>query len=287
VIGCPLWAEPAWQGSVYTVGSDADQRLAQYSRIFGAVEGNTTFYSLPSAARVSRWAEMLSDDFHFCAKLPQAVSHCGALDARHRQLQMFFERMAPLEQRLGPVWLQLPAGFGADGLDSLARFLDGLPSAYRYAVEVRHPVFFAKGEVERQLNRLLHGRAVERIVFDARALFASQSKDVATLEAQQRKPRLPVHAVALTTRPAVRFVGGLDARANWIALRPWLDKCVEWLQAGLNPMLFMHTPDNRQAPALARDVQRALCERLPGLAPMPEWPGERQAAEQPQQAGLF
>ena len=37
ITGCPLWAEPAWSGSLYTRGSDADERLAQYSRVFGAV----------------------------------------------------------------------------------------------------------------------------------------------------------------------------------------------------------------------------------------------------------
>ena len=68
--------------------------------MFGAVEGNTTFYSLPSAARVARWAELLSEDFHFCAKLPREVSHGGRLDASHPALKEFFSRMAPLEQRL-------------------------------------------------------------------------------------------------------------------------------------------------------------------------------------------
>ena len=287
ITGCPLWSEPAWGGQLYTRGSDADERLAQYSRVFGAVEGNTTFYSLPSAARVARWAELLSEDFHFCAKLPREVSHGGRLDADHPALRAFFSRMAPLEQRLGPIWLQLPERVAPDALGILAEFLAGLPADYQYAVEVRHPGFFRKDDAERQLNRLLHGRGVERISFDTRALFASTATDPSTLEAKQRKPRLPVHAIALSQRPSVRFIGGMDRDANWQALAPWLDKCVQWLQAGYQPMLFMHTPDNQMAPQLARDFYHALRERVPALAPMPGWPGEREAAQTPQQAGLF
>ncbi len=52
-------------------------------------------------------------------------------------------------------------------------------------------------------------------------------------------------------------------------------------------MLFMHTPDNQMAPQLARDFYHALRERVPALVPMPAWPGEREAAQTPQQAGLF
>ena len=287
ITGCPLWAEPAWLGSLYTRGSDADERLAQYSRVFGAVEGNTTFYSLPSEARVARWAELLVDDFHFCAKLPREVSHAGRLDPAHPALKAFLERLAPLQQRLGPIWLQLPERFAPQDMGTLADFLDSLPGDYRYAVEVRHPGFFRKDDAERQLNRLLHQRSIERISFDSRALFASAATDPSTLEAKQRKPRLPVHAIALSERPSVRFIGAMEQAANWQALAPWLDKCVQWLQEGRQPMLFMHTPDNLLAPQLARDFHAALCERLPTLPPMPLWPGEQEAVDMPQQGGLF
>ena len=49
-------------------------------------------------------------------------------------------------------WLQLPATFGPRDLPALWPFLDGLPRDFTYGVEVRHPEFFAKGEVEKALN---------------------------------------------------------------------------------------------------------------------------------------
>ncbi|PAU89872.1 hypothetical protein CK507_01975 [Pseudomonas sp. WN033] len=287
VLGCPLWAESGWLGSLYRSDADADQRLQQYAQVFSAVEGNTTFYALPGETTVARWAELLPDDFRFCAKLPREISHGARLDPNASELQRFFQRLAPLQQRLGPIWLQLPARFGPTALAELLAFLDALPSAWRYAVEVRHADFFRKDETERQLNRQLHERGIERLIFDSRAVFASTADDPATREAKERKPRLPVHALALSEQPAVRFIGGMDNAANLAFLEPWLAKCVQWLEQGRVPMLFMHTPDNRLAPQLARQFHTRLAERVPDLLPMPAWPGELELAEMPVQDALF
>ncbi|PRB75713.1 DUF72 domain-containing protein [Pseudomonas sp. MYb185] len=287
ILGCPLWAEPAWRGALYTHDTDADQRLYEYSRVFAAVEGNTTFYALPSIDGARRWASLLPADFHFCAKLPREVSHGDRLDPEHPDLQRFFQCMAPLEQRLGPVWLQLPARFGPQQLAQLGLFLDALPSDYRYAVEVRHLDFFRKDDNERRLNRLLHERGIERVMFDSRGLFASSARDPATLDAQRRKPRLPVHAVALEQYPTVRFIAGLDNEQSLRWAEPWLGKCAQWLGEGRSPMLFVHTPDNRLAPELARLFHARLQQLVPDLPPMPAWPGEQQQQESPQQGGLF
>ncbi|MGB3598501.1 MAG: DUF72 domain-containing protein [Pseudomonas neustonica] len=287
LLGCTQWSDPVWQGTLYSSGSDADQRLAQYCSVFAAVEGNTTFYSLPGADRVARWAELMPTDFRFCAKLPRDISHGSRLTADAPALRDFFTRMAPLGQRLGPIWLQLPQRFSPARTAELIAFLDALPRDFDYAVEVRHLDFFRKDKNEQYLNRQLHERGIERIIFDTRALFASDDASAATLEAKERKPRLPVHAVALSNRPAVRFVGGMDNSANLRALEPWLNKCAEWLRSGHQPMIFMHTPDNRLAPQLARLFYQQLQKRVPSLPVMPCWPGEQEAAMQPEQVDLF
>ena len=287
ILGCPLWAEPGWRGALYSSDADADQRLYEYARVFGAVEGNTTFYALPALDTARRWASLLPDDFHFCAKLPREISHGGRLDAGHPDLLRFFKHMAPLEQRLGPIWLQLPASVGPYQLDQLETFLDALSGAYRYAVEVRHADFFRKDDNERRLNRLLHQRGVERIMFDSRGLFASRDTDPATLDAQLKKPRLPVHAIALAQQPTVRFIAGLDNQQSLRWLEPWVGKCAQWLAEGRSPILFMHTPDNRLAPELARLFHARLAQHLPDLPVMPPWPGETEQQQAPQQPGLF
>ena len=66
-----------------------------------AVEGNTTFYSMPNAETIQRWADTMPSSFRFCPKLPRAYSHQGKLvpfvEASHR----FLQTLDPLGQRLG------------------------------------------------------------------------------------------------------------------------------------------------------------------------------------------
>ncbi|HCC63295.1 MAG TPA: hypothetical protein DEQ55_19295, partial [Pseudomonas sp.] len=76
-------------------------------------------------------------------------------------IRSFRTLLAPLGSRVTPFWLQLPASFGPARLDELAQLIETLDRPV--AVEVRHAAFFAKGEEERALNRMLHERGVERI----------------------------------------------------------------------------------------------------------------------------
>lgn len=267
-LGCPGWNETAWRGTLYPADATPTDLLALYCRTFNAVEGNTTFYALPAAATVARWAQQMPEDFRFCAKLPRQVSHGGDLREQAEAVAAFLELLAPLGARVTPYWLQLPASFGPDRLAELAVFIDNFPA--RLAVELRHPAFFARGDAERALNRLLRDQGVERICLDSRALFSCTETTAAVVHAQSRKPRLPPRPTAFSDRPQLRFVGHPELAANEAFLAPWLVKVAEWIEDGLRPHVFVHTSDNRQAPQLARRFHQLLMLRLPGLASLPE-----------------
>lgn len=49
-----------------------------------------------------------------------------------------------------------------------------------------------------------------------------------------------------------------------------IDKVAAWIEQGLTPYVFLHTPDNRLAPQLARRFHAQLMARLPGLSALPE-----------------
>lgn len=276
VLGCPSWSEAAWQGALYPAGVSSSAFLEHYVRVFNGVEGNTTFYARPAAATVQRWASIMPPDFRFCAKFPRDISHAEDLGTMQAAAVDFVHLLAPLSSRLNPLWLQLPARFTAPRLPELVSLLETLtPLSIPLAVEVRHLEFFAKGEAERSLNRLLRDYGVERICLDSRALFSCSSSDPAVLHAQGRKPRLPVRPAALTQSPQVRFIGRPELEANDPFLKPWIDKLAEWIEAGLTPHIYLHTPDNRRAPELARRFHGYLMERLPGL-PELNWPEPEQ-----------
>lgn len=268
-LGCPSWNEPAWRGSFYPADVRPADTLEHYARVFNAVEGNTTFYARPSVATLQLWAERMPGHFRFCAKLPRDISHEGDLRDRIGATGEFLRLLEPLGARVAPLLLQLPASFGPQRLGELADWLDTF-SHRAIAVEVRNAAFFARGEEEKALNRLLHARGVERICLDSRALFACESDDPAVLHAQSKKPRVPVRPTAFSASPQVRFIGGPDLDANQRYLDPWLDKVADWIGEGLVPHVFLHTPDNHLAAAQAQRFHAGLMSRLPGLPALAE-----------------
>lgn len=160
-IGLPQWQHAAWN----RIGL---RDLADYSRYFNCVEGNTTFYALPKVEIVQRWRDMTGDDFRFCFKFPSDISHKAALRNCAAELQAFYHCLSPVHQRIGQLWLQLPAAFGPDELARMWQFFESLPKEFTYGVEVRHPAFFAKGDAERALNQGLHQRGINRVILDSR-----------------------------------------------------------------------------------------------------------------------
>ncbi len=263
-LGCPSWSEPAWRGTFYPHDLRPAETLACYASVFNAVEGNTTFYARPSADSVQRWARQMPEQFRFCAKLPRDISHSSDLREQLQASEDFLALLAPLGARVAPLWLQLPASFGPSRLGELLTWLDAFADR-RVAVELRHPAFFARGDEERLLNRALREREVERICLDARALFACTARDAAVLHAQAKKPRLPPRPAAFSGAPQLRFIGGPDLQANQTFLEPWLDKVAAWIEQGLTPYVFLHTPDNHLAAAQALRFHAELRQRLPGL----------------------
>ena len=49
--------------------------LAQYSRRFGIVEVDSTYYRIPSPRTVRRWFTKTPDDFRFAVKAPGLITH--------------------------------------------------------------------------------------------------------------------------------------------------------------------------------------------------------------------
>ncbi|AIS14719.1 hypothetical protein JM49_24560 [Pseudomonas chlororaphis subsp. aurantiaca] len=267
-LGCPSWSENAWREYLYPESARPTDFLGLYCQVFNAVEGNTTFYARPAEATVQRWAQTMPEHFRFTAKFPGDISHGGDLREQLGAAESFLQLLSPLGERVSPLWLQLPASFTPQRLAELAGFIDGLERPL--AVEVRHRDFFAKGDAERMLNRLLLDRGVERICLDPRALFSCTSSEPSVLHAQSKKPKVPPRPAAFTQFPQVRFIGHPQLEANDLFLVPWIDKVAGWIEEGRTPYIFLHTADNRLAAELARRFHARLMQRLPGLPALPE-----------------
>jgi uncharacterized protein YecE (DUF72 family) len=267
-LGCPSWSENAWRDYLYPPDAKTADFLNLYCQVFNAVEGNTTFYASPAASTVERWAQAMPAHFRFTAKFPGDISHGGDLREQLTAAETFTRLLSPLGERVSPLWLQLSKSFTPQRLPELAGFIDGLQRPL--AVEVRHDDFFAKGDSERLLNRLLLDRGVERICLDPRALFSCVSTEPSVLHAQAKKPRVPPRPAAFTAFPQVRFIGHPQLEANDPFLLPWVEKIAEWIEEGRTPYIFLHTADNLLAAKLAQRFHAMLMQRLPGLPALPE-----------------
>lgn len=267
-----MFGARSWLGEVLPAKTPVAAQLREYARLFSAVEGNGSFYGLPSPGTVERWAEETPETFRFAFKVPKVVSHERALLRCEAQVRTFAELFRPLGPRLGPSMLQLPPRAGRAALGRLHGFLEMWPEDLPLAVELRHPDWFDDGRNERDLHRLLAGFGAERVCLDSRALFATRPNDASTAAAQDRKPRVPLRTVGLGRYPVVRLIGRNRFEEAEPFFEPWVETVARWLGEGREPLVFCHAPDERFAPSLARAFHGALRARIPTLEPLPEWP---------------
>lgn len=272
-IGLSQWSHPAWPGQLLSKNLKSTEHLLDYAQVFNSVEGNTSFYGVPDTHSLARWASQTPDDFRFTFKFPATVSHQGQLIDNVPVALSFIEQLAPLRHKLGMLMLQLPAACGPEQLNGLTHLLNALPQDLQYGVEVRHPAFFAKGEAERMLNRLLLECNANRIIMDSRPLFSCPPTTPALADAQQKKPQVPVHIISTGQAPVIRFIGHPEPDYNHRFWQAWLPRIQAWLTEGKSVYLFVHTADNQFAPILAAEIATALHHPLPdfpGLAPSPQ-----------------
>ncbi|MCX2788296.1 DUF72 domain-containing protein [Vibrio sp. Sgm 5] len=277
-LGLTMWSHNQWQQSFYGSGTKPAERLEKYAQVFHTVEGNTTFYATPTLNTVQNWKAATHDNFKFTFKLPKAITHEQMLRGCDEQLRDFMKVMEPLHERVGQWTIQLPAAFGPEHLDRLKKFCASFPPNFPLGVEVRHMAFFSKGEEERALNQWLLESGIDRIIMDSRPVFAAQPTTEAVIDAHQKKPRVPVHAIATAKHPMIRFISHPDMEDNLRFFEPWLQKLPMWIEQGIQPYLMIHTPDNVLAPELAEKLYKQLQLKLslPNLSSFPANDGNSQ-----------
>src|SRR5918912_1590398 len=84
VVATGGWSAAEW----YPDGLPAGERLAALAERLDAVEIDSSFYALPAARTVERWAKITPERFSFTAKLHRALSrHAAPLKSLPRDLR--------------------------------------------------------------------------------------------------------------------------------------------------------------------------------------------------------
>lgn len=131
-----------WVGGFYPPGMKARDYLSYYSKVFTSVEIDTTFHSLPRHETIQSWNASVSSNFKLSFKTPQVITHEMKLNKAEGLMLEFLDTIQPMNERLGPVLIQLPPSFKADSNNILQNFLEKLPSTFSYAIELRHPSWY-------------------------------------------------------------------------------------------------------------------------------------------------
>ena len=158
--GTSSWGFPGWAGIVYSRRASpaelAREGLSEYARhpLLTTVGIDRSYYAPVPAADLRRYASQVPPGFPCCAKAPERVTAAVLRDGRpnpdflssavfvEETVGPFFEHFAGHN---GPFLLQFPPAPRAMRpdprafADGLERFLEALPRAARYAVELRDP----------------------------------------------------------------------------------------------------------------------------------------------------
>ena len=131
-----------WKGSFYPEKLPANRMLEYYSQQLASVEINNTFYRLPRAEMLEKWAAQVPDDFAFVLKASRRITHMKRLkDAGDPLEYLVTTAVAALGARLGPILFQLPPYLRKD-VERLRDFLAIVPDTVRAAFEFRHESWF-------------------------------------------------------------------------------------------------------------------------------------------------
>ncbi len=268
-IGCPAWGYKEWvgQNGFFPPKTPASEFLRLYSRKLLTVEGNTTFYAVPSHETVARWREETPETFRFCPKVVKSISHEPHLEHQQAATLAFVERMRGFGTRLGPIFLQLPPTFTPSSLPALETFLAFWPADVRLAVEVRHAAFYTEKMAE-TLDTLLHRYNVGRVLMDTRPIRTGTAKEQQMLQARERKPNLPLHIVTTTDFAFVRYIGHPSMEVNAPLLDVWAQQLSQWLTQGLTLYVFCHCPFEEHSPTICAE----LYQRVRSLVSLPALP---------------
>jgi uncharacterized protein YecE (DUF72 family) len=262
--GCTGWSMPEWVGKWYPKQTKTKEFLAAYGKQFNTIEMNTTHYRIPDQGLVEKWCNSVTEDFRFCPKIPQKISHDKNLGLGGDQLPLFWSALRFFGNKLGACFMQLPPQFPVERMPELAQFLSVWPTTYPLAIELRHESWFEDQTDLLALTNLLQKHKVGFVMTDV-----AGRRDV-------------LHLRLTADFTMIRFVGNGLHPTDHSRIDAWCDRLDSWCKAGLRKVYFFpHEPDNILAPDLTQYfvAQMKARENVQTRGPEPIQ-HKRQAGEQ-------
>ena len=143
-IGTSGYQYKHWRDVFYPKDLPQKRWFEYYAERFDTVEINNTFYHLPAAETFDDWHRRAPSGFCYALKFSRYGTHLKHLKQPDSTIPLFLDRAERLNDRLGPILVQLPPAWKCD-LPRLSAFLDAAPKQHRWAVEFRNPTWLNDG----------------------------------------------------------------------------------------------------------------------------------------------
>jgi len=232
-VGCPVWSVKEWNGKVYPNNAKTQDLLKLYSQQFNTIELNVTHYQIPSDETIARWQVESADEFTFCPKFPQVISHDKILLHVEDFTEEFCRQILKLGSKLGLPFLQLAPYFTPKQLPILEKYLKLLPDNLKIAVEFRHEDWFKNENIWSETLAMLYEMGHATVITDV-----AGRRDV-------------VHQSLSVPRAFIRWIGN-EHPSDYQRIDEWVQRIKVWLELGLQELwLFIHTNENINSPEMA------------------------------------
>ena len=245
-IGCSVWSNKDYVGSVYPEKTPQSRFLEAYTEQFNSVEVNATRYGMPKETTLEGWRVKAPAGFKYSFKVPQPITNRKDLNDPEgiARMDQFVAGMRLMGEKAGTSFIMLPQHFGLDKLDQLSTFLGSWPGELPASLELREEKIIH----EVQIRDLLESKGMSLCITDTPG-----RRDI-------------LHNYITNPELYIRFVGTMDARVNEERLLSWADRALELIDLGLQRVYFMiHQPaDNRGSSAeVARIFGNRIKQELP------------------------
>lgn len=136
-------------------------RLTYYASLLNSIEINSSFYKLPQAATMLKWADSVPADFKFTFKLWKEITHQKGLIFKQENIERFMTAINAVGEKRGCLLIQFPPSLKADSLPQLKNLLDSVQQAdqdrkWNVAVEFRDKSWY-KDQIYELIDQYHHG----------------------------------------------------------------------------------------------------------------------------------
>jgi uncharacterized protein YecE (DUF72 family) len=253
-VGCAKWGRADWVGKIYPKGTKAGDFLEHYARQFNCIELNATFYRMPTRKQTSGWRSKVGDDFKFCPKFVDQITHLKRLKDVDELTDRFLEGISGFEENLGPVFLLPHPGMGPEKAETLMAFIESLPADLDLFVELRHPNWFINHSAFNQFADFLERQHTGMVITDA-----AGRRDC-------------LHMRLTTSAAFIRFVGNSLHPSDYQRCNEWIQRLSSWKNSGIGTVyFFMHQHHELHSPELCRYFIQTCNTQLHTNLPVPQF----------------